>query len=132
MSELPTHELVPCASMHESHHWPTCDAMDGCSSPTYNCLLYELSDDTHVVVSADVCGIYGNGHSMRDAVEDFCLAIKTRLTDKLGGIYPGTSDFEFQDREFHDLERYWSEDGVKILQKRHVSISVLDGAVNDK
>ena len=42
-----------CASMHESHYWPTSDAIDGCSNPTYNCLKYELNDGTHVVASTD-------------------------------------------------------------------------------
>ena len=42
-----------CASMHESHYWPTSDAIDGCSNPAYNCLQYELNDGTYVVASAD-------------------------------------------------------------------------------
>ena len=113
-----------CASMHESHYWPTSDAIDGCSNPTYNCLKYELDDGTHVVASADVCGIYGNGSSALEAVEDFCMAIKTRMTDKLRGIYSGTSDFEF-----HGLEGYWNEDGVHVRQKHRVSISVVDGTL---
>ena len=44
-----------------------------------------MNDGTHVVASADVCGIYGNGSSVEEAVEDFCMAIKTRLTNNLGG-----------------------------------------------
>ena len=118
-----------CASMHESHYWPTSDAIDGCSNPTYNCLQYELNDGTYVVASADVCGIYGNGSTAENAVEDFCTAIKTRMADKLGGIYSGTSDFEFQEREFSGLERDWNEDGVHVHQRHRVSISVVDGTL---
>ena len=78
---------------------------------------YNMNDGTHVVASADVCGIYGNGSSVEEAVEDFCMVIKTRLTNNLGGIYSQTSDFEFQERKFLGLEGYWNEDGVHILQK---------------
>ena len=88
-----------------------------------------MNDGTHVVASADVCGIYGNGSSVEEAVEDFCMVIKTRLTNNLGGIYSQTSDLEFQERKFLGLEGYWNEDGVHILQKHRVSISVVDGTL---
>jgi hypothetical protein len=115
------------ASMHKNHYWPTCGAMNGCLNPTYNCIHYELKGGSHTVASADVLGIYGEGSSLKDAVDDFCLAIKGRLIDKLGGIYPETSDFEFQESAFLDLEMFWCEDGVQILHKHRISISIIDG-----
>ena len=91
-TELPSHvdvnmPVMSCASMHDSHHWPDFISMEENYQPVYNCLQYELSDGAHMVMSADAKGMH--------AIVDFCLAIKTRLVDKPGGIHPGTSQFEF-------------------------------------
>ena len=60
--------------------------------------------------------------SAEEAIEDFRVAIKTRLADKLGGLYSGTSDFEFQERHFRTMEEGWNDDGVRILNKRRISV----------
>lgn len=75
-------------------------------------------------MSADAKCIHASGASADEATEDFCLVIKTRLADKLGGLYPRISHFEFHKLYFGDIERGWIDDGVQILQKRQVSISV--------
>ena len=121
--------VMSCASMHEIYHWPECTSMKENSQPVYNCFQYELSDGAHVVMSADAKGIHASGACADKAIEDFYLAIRTRLEDKLGGLYPGTSDFDFQDLYFRDIEQGWEDDGVKILQKHRVSINITDGAV---
>lgn len=68
-----------------------------------------------MVMSADAKGIHASGASAEEAIEDFCLAIKIRLVDKQGGLHPGTSQFEFQELDFRDMEREWMNDGVQIL-----------------
>jgi hypothetical protein len=132
-TDLPSHSAcaqLPCASMYEKSHWPEQTSSDGYVE--FNCLLYEMTDGAHVAVSADVMGIYGNGNSAAESVNEFCSAVKTRLEDKLGGIYPGTSDFAYQEKEFSDLESEWEADGVTIHQRRHVSVNVCTGAVTNE
>lgn len=119
-TELPLHvdvnmPVMSCASIHESHHWPDFISMEESYQPVYNCLQYELSDGAHMVMSADAKGIHASGASAEEAIEDFCLAIKIRLVDKQGGLHPGTSQFEFQELDFRDMEREWMNDGVQIL-----------------
>ena len=60
--------------------------------PVYNCLVYELSDGEPTVISADVKGI-----TAKEAIKDFRRAVRARLEAKLGGLYPGTSAFEFSE-----------------------------------
>ena len=115
--------------MHESYHWPEFVSLDEYSNPQYNCIQYELSDGAHIVMSADAKGIHASGTSAEESVRDFCLAIKTRLQDKQGGVYPGTSDFMFQDRVFRSLEQEWMNDKIEIIQKHHVTINILGGYV---
>ena len=73
-------------------------------------------------MSADAKGIHARGESAEEAIEDFRSAIKTRLADKLGGLYPGTSDFDFQDSYFRSIEEGWKEDDVQILKKILISV----------
>ena len=42
--------------------------------------------------------------SCEEALEDLRTAIECRVFDKQGGIYGGTSNEEFQNDYFHDLE----------------------------
>jgi predicted RNase H-like HicB family nuclease len=98
----------------------------------FNCLQYELSDGAHAVMSADAKGIHASGASAEEAIEDFSQAIKTRLADKLGGLHPGTSHFEFQELNFRDMERGWMNDGVQIIQKRQISIRASFGESKHK
>jgi predicted RNase H-like HicB family nuclease len=116
--------VMSCASMHESYHWPGFKSMEENYELVFNCLQYELSDGAHMVMSADAKGIHASGASAEESIEDFSQAIKTRLADKLGGLYPGTSHFEFQELYFRDMERGWMNDGVQINQKRQISISM--------
>ena len=115
--------VVPCASMFESYHWPEYEkSAEKSCQPVYNCIQYELSDGEHVVMSADAIGIHARGDSAEEAIEDFRLAIKTRLADELGGLYSGTSDFEFQESYFRTMEEGWNDDGVLILNKLRISV----------
>lgn len=111
---------VRCASMFESYHWPECEEKS--SQPVCNCIQYELSDGEHVVMSADAKGIHARGCSAEEAIEDFRSAIKTRLADKFGGLYSGTSDFDFQDSYFRSMEEGWNDDDVQILNKLRISV----------
>ena len=72
----------------------------------------------YVVTSADVMGIHANGSSAEEAVDDFRRAVKTRLANKQGELYPGASDCEFQERYFLNLEQGWKSDSVIIIGKR--------------
>ena len=136
-TELPSHvdvnmPVMSCASKHKSHHWPDFIPMEENYQPVYNCLQYELSDGAHMVMSADAKGIHASGASAEEAIEDFRLAIKTRLVDKQGGLYHGRSEFEFQELVFCNMEQGWIDDGVQILQKRRLFISIFDGTVKSK
>lgn len=73
-------------------------------------------------MSADAKGIHARGCSAEEAIEDFRSAIKTRLADKFGGLYSGTSDFDFQDSYFRSMEEGWNDDDVQILNKLRISV----------
>jgi hypothetical protein len=130
IAEIPLHEVAnvqvfpSCASMHRNSDWPMVLSLEAHHNLVYNCLQYVLSDGSHVVVSADVKGIYADGDSMKDAVKDFRPAVQTRISEGLGGLYLGTSDYVFQENEFRDLENEWKSDGVKIIKRHRAAISV--------
>ena len=101
----------------------------------YNCLLYEFSvDEGYTIVSADVNGIYAHGKTYKDVFEDFILAVKARLldglgVDGLGGLYTGTKDFEYQEKEFTNLEEEYILDGIIIYKRSRISINIFTGEV---
>jgi hypothetical protein len=64
-----------------------------------------LSDGAHLVVSADAKGIYADGNSAEEAIEEFRLVIKTRLSEGFGGLYFGRSEFVVHENEFLGLEK---------------------------
>jgi hypothetical protein len=64
-----------------------------------------LSDGAHLVVTADAKGIYANGNSAEEAIEEFRLAVKTRLSGGFDGLYFGRSDFVVHENEFLGLEK---------------------------
>ena len=70
-----------------------------------------------MAASADAKGICADGKSCEEALEDLRTAIECRVFDKLGGIYRGTSNEEFQNDYFHDLETDCEKDGAIIVNK---------------
>lgn len=75
-----------------------------------------------MIVSADAKGIYADGKSGEDAIVEFCLAVMTRTSGGLGGLYFGRSEFVFHENEFLGLEKEWEADDLKILHRDRVSI----------
>lgn len=121
-----TSQVISCASLHEldSSHWPHSEPVEAYRNATYNCLQYQLSDGAYVVVSADVQGIYGNGESAEAALEDFRRAAETRVTERKGGVYLGTSAFEYQEESFRDLEEEWAADEITIVERIKVPVTI--------
>jgi hypothetical protein len=68
-------------------------------------------------------GIFAHGTCREDALDDFRMAVEDRVQEKLGGIYLGTSNHNFQDQYFRDLE-YDCDDGVKVIDKWHVNVTI--------
>ena len=115
---------VASASVFEIVEWPAADSVVSHPDLTFNCLRYELSDGAHLVVSADAKGIYADGNSPADAIAEFCLAVQTRLSGGLGGLYFGQSDFLYQEKEFLGLEKEWDVDDVKIIKRDRISVPI--------
>ena len=69
----------------EHFEWPAAEPVEAHPDLTFNCLNYELSDGAHMVFSADAMGIYTDGDSPAEAISEFCLAVKTRISGGLGG-----------------------------------------------
>ena len=95
------------ASMFKHFEWPAANSVEAYSDLSFNCFRYELSDGAHSVVSTDAMGIYADGNSPEDAIVEFRLAVKTRISGGLGGLYFGQSDFVYQEKEFLGLEKEW-------------------------
>ena len=118
-----------CASTYGFRYWPGFDLMGENCKPIYNCLIYELSygeHREHAVLCADVKGLQAMGITAEEAIEDFRSGVRARLEDKLGGLYPETSAFEFQEITCQAIEEGWESDGVEIILKIQTSISIFD------
>ena len=62
-------------------------------------LRYELSDGAHLVFSAVAKEIYADGNSAEDAIVEFRLAVKTRISGGLSELYFGRSEFLYQEKK---------------------------------
>ena len=112
------------ASMCKIFDWPAVDSVEARPNLTFNCLTYELSDGAHLVVSADAKGIYADGNSAEDAIVEFRLAVKTRISGGLGGLYFGRSEFLYQEKEFLGLGKEWEADDVKVIERDRISVPI--------
>lgn len=112
------------ASMYESFDWPAAESVEAHPDLTFKCLRYELSDGAHLVVSADAKGIYADGNSAEDAIVEFRLAVKTRISGGLGGLYFGRSEYLYQEKEFLGLEKEWEADDVKVIKRDRISAPI--------
>ena len=110
--------------MYPSTHWPATSYEKAYHNAIYNCIQYELSDGEYTVVCADAKGIHAIGDSAEDAIADFREAVETRIIEKKGGIYLGTSDFRYQENIFRELERGWEEDGVLVVNRVRISVQI--------
>lgn len=95
------------ASMLKHFEWPAAESVEAHPDLTFNSLRYELSDGAHLVVSAYAKGIYADGNSPQDAVAEFRLSVKTRISGGHGGLHFCQSDFVYQEKEFLGLEKEW-------------------------
>ena len=119
-----TQVLSASASMYESFDWPAAESVEAHPDLTFKCLRYELSDGAHLVVSADAKGIYADGNSAEDAIVEFRLAVKTRISGGLGGLYFGRSEYLYQEKEFLGLEKEWEADDVKVIKRDRISVPI--------
>lgn len=115
------------ASMYSKDNYPNVISIEKFQRSKYNCLLYEVTEPdntkTFYVVCADTIGLYGYGNSSDEAILVFRIMVERRILEKLyGGIYDGTSDFEYQEKTFKPLERLWQEDGIEIVNKMCITI----------
>lgn len=113
----------PCASMYGPHYYPEHELMNGCLDPVYNCIYYVFNDGAHTISSADTVDLFGDAESAEDAVDDFCSLIEDHFINEWGGIYPGTSDFAFQEQKIAHFEKDCNTNGY-ILEKHHVIVDV--------
>jgi hypothetical protein len=72
----------------------------------------------------DAKGIYADGNSAEDAIVEFLLAIRTRLSDGFGGLYFGRSEFSYREEEFLGLEKEWEADDVTVIKRDRVCIPI--------
>ena len=91
---------------------------------TFNYLRYELSDGAHLVVSTVAKGTYADGNSAEDAIVEFRLAVKTRISGGLSGLYFGRSEFLCQEKMFLGLEKEWEADDVKLIMRDRISVPI--------
>ncbi len=109
-----------CASNHPVGYWPKALDVLAFKNQTYNVIVYEL-DDGFAAFTADAFGMNGEGASVMEALDDLKLAIETRAIDGHGGVFAGSSSFEYQDELNKRLESMWHDDGVRVFDKtRHV------------
>jgi hypothetical protein len=91
---------------------------------TFNYLRYELSDGAHLVVSTVAKGTYADGNSAEDAIVEFRLAVKTRISGGLSELYFGRSEFLCQEKMFLGLEKEWEADDVKLILRNRISVPI--------
>lgn len=112
------------ASMFKHFEWPAAKSVEAYSDLSFNCFRYELSDGAHSVVSTDAMGIYADGNSPEDAIVEFRLAVKTRISGGLGGLYFGQRDFVYQEKEYLGLEKGSDADDVKVIKRDRISVPI--------
>jgi hypothetical protein len=117
-------EITDCAANHPDNYWPPAEAHELYKNLIFNCVVFQYDDGGFIAASADAKGIYGYGNSQDDVLEDLILAIECRVFDKQGGIHRGTSNQEYQNNYFYDLEKDCEADGVKMMNKFHCTVSV--------
>jgi predicted RNase H-like HicB family nuclease len=116
--------LDSCASMYSRSHWPAVYPLHLFSNQTYNCICYEIEDEGFSAFSADARGVNGEGTTHFQALNELKSAIEFQINEGLGGIYLGTSDASFQNATFKGLEEGWKMDGVAVVRKLNLSITI--------
>ena len=112
------------ASMHNMTHWANSLHPERFVNRTYNCVVYEIENEGYSAFSVDAQGVNGEGETYEDALLELKDAIENQISSRLGGIYPDTSDCEFQNAAFRTLESEWKADGVVVLHKSDSTITI--------
>ena len=119
-----------CAANHPDYYWPPAESVEAYKNLIFNCVIFQYDDGYFMAASADAKGIYADGKSSEEALEDLRTAIECRVFDKQGGIHSGTSKEEFQNDYFHDLETDCEKDVVKIVNKYQCTVTVFSHLQN--
>ena len=98
-----------CAANHPDHYWPPVESIYVYKNSIFNCVIFQFDNGEFMAPSADAKGIYMYGTSCDEALKDLRRTIECRIFYKLGGIYRGTSNQEFQNDYFHDSETDWKK-----------------------
>ena len=113
-----------CAADHPDYYWPPAEPADACKNTIFRTIIFQYDNNQFTALSADAKGIYGRGTSCATtAVHDFRLAVECRVHDELGGIYLGSSEVQYQNEYFYDLEND-CDDGVRVVEKIQCTVTV--------
>ena len=112
-----------CAADHPDYYWPPAEPAETYKNAIFRTIIFQYDNNQFTAVSADAKGIYGRGTSCDAAVHDFRLAVECRVHDELGGIYLGSSEVQYQNEYFYDLEND-CDDGVRVIEKFQCTVSV--------
>lgn len=124
-------EMKNSASTCISGFWPPHEPAEAFINSVYNCLVYELSDKTFVVVCVDTIDVFGDGQSEADAIKDFRMGVEKCIHEKRGGIFVATSSFTFQEFMSRDLERDWQDDGISVVNRSRICIQLFMNGIGN-
>lgn len=116
-----------CVSNYSKIHWPPAMTESELQNKTYNVLVYEFHEDKHgtyfVAMTADAKNMNGEGDTIENSLNDLRKVMESAATD-YGGVYPDTSDFEYQEKSHAKLENAWKEDGLEIINRTRHTITI--------
>jgi hypothetical protein len=68
-----------CAANHPDYYWPPAESVEAYKNLNFNFVIFQYDNGRFMAASADAKGIYADGKSCEEALEDLRTAIECRV-----------------------------------------------------
>jgi len=126
-------ENLQCAENFSSYHWPIgYNTRDFINKSYYVivCEIHDTDDCYYVSHTADAKGMSGEGKTIEEALTELKNIMESVVEEDvdMGGIFPDSSSLEYNIKDYEELERYYIEDGINVVNKTIHKITICENS----